>query len=91
MFRRLTAFAAAPESGPARLGLLGAVLITTGGLGAQPPQHDPLLEAIHTSWMRFGHGLVLSSILLWTGVGLMLIAWVGLGRRALAGRDNRHP
>ncbi|MGO8768128.1 MAG: alpha-(1-_6)-mannopyranosyltransferase A [Mycobacterium sp.] len=86
---RLTAFAAAPESGPARLGLLGAVLITTGGLGAgSTRQHDPLLEAIHTSWMRFGHGLVLSSILLWTGVGLMLIAWVGLGRRALAGQTT---
>lgn len=37
------------------------------------------------SWLRFGHGLVLSSILLWTGVGVMLLAWLGLGRRVLAG------
>ena len=37
------------------------------------------------SWLRFGHGLVLSSILLWLGVGLMLIAWLRLGRRVLAG------
>ncbi|WP_214608566.1 hypothetical protein, partial [Mycobacterium tuberculosis] len=40
---------------------------------------------IHMSWLRFGHGLVLSSILLWTGVGVMLLAWLGLGRRVLAG------
>ena len=80
----MIAFAAAPESGPAKLGFLGSVLITTGGLGAgSTRQHDPLLEAIHMSWLRFGHGLVLSSILLWIGVGLMLIAWLGLGRRLL--------
>src|SRR6185312_15717228 len=27
-------------------------------------------------------------IVLWTGVGLMLIAWLGLGRRALAGEAS---
>jgi len=83
---RLRAFVAADESRPAKLGLLGSVLITLGGLGAgSTRQHDPLLESIHMSWLRFGHGLVLSSIVLWAGVGLMLIAWLGLGRRVLAG------
>ncbi len=33
------------------------------------------------SWLRFGHGLVLSSLLLWGGVALMLLAWMWLGRR----------
>jgi alpha-1,6-mannosyltransferase len=85
-FSRLWAFATAEESGPAKLGALGSVLITVGGLGAgSTRQHDPLLESIHMSWMRFGHGMVLSSIVLWAGVGLMLIAWLGLGRRVLAG------
>ncbi len=65
------------------------MLITAGGLGAgSTRQHDPLLESIHMSWLRFGHGLVLSSILLWTGVGLMLIAWLWLGRRLLAGETT---
>lgn len=83
---RIRAFATAPESRPAKLGMLGSVLITVGGLGAgSTRQHDPLLESMHMSWLRFGHGLVLSSVLLWTGVGLMLIAWLGLGRRVLAG------
>ncbi|MDT5140219.1 MAG: alpha,6-mannosyltransferase [Mycobacterium sp.] len=85
-FSRFRAFATSSEAGPARLGFLGAVLITTGGLGAgSTRQHDPLLESLHMSWLRFGHGLVLSSILLWLGVILMLIAWLRLGRRAVAG------
>jgi alpha-1,6-mannosyltransferase len=86
-YSRLLAFSAAPEARPAKLGFLGSLLITGGGLGAGSTKpHDPLLEALHLSWLRFGHGLVLSSIVLWTGVGLMLIAWVTLGRRALAGQ-----
>ncbi|MGA3256405.1 MAG: polyprenol phosphomannose-dependent alpha 1,6 mannosyltransferase MptB, partial [Mycobacterium sp.] len=85
-FLRIFTFATAAESRPAMLGFLGSVLITIGGFGSGSiRQHDPILESVHMSWLRFGHGLVLSSILLWTGVGLMLIAWLGLGRRVLAG------
>ncbi|MHA3021078.1 alpha-(1-_6)-mannopyranosyltransferase A [Mycobacterium sp. BMJ-28] len=81
---RLLLFAASPEAGPARLGFLGAVMITAGGLGAGSTRlHDPLLESLHLSWLRFGHGLVLSSVLLWGGVALMLVAWLGLGRRVV--------
>jgi alpha-1,6-mannosyltransferase len=81
---RLTTFAAAPEARPALLGFLGAVMITAGGLGAGSTRlHDPLLESMHLSWLRFGHGLVLSSVLLWGGVALMLIAWLWLGRRVI--------
>ena len=81
---RLTAFAVSPEARPALLGFLGATLITIGGLGAgSTRQHDPLLESLHLSWLRFGHGLVLSSVLLWSGVALMLMAWLWLGRRVI--------
>jgi alpha-1,6-mannosyltransferase len=81
---RLMAFATSPEARPARLGCLGAVLITAGGLGAGSTRlHDPLLESLHLSWLRFGHGLVLSSVLLWGGVAMMLIAWLWLGRRVI--------
>jgi alpha-1,6-mannosyltransferase len=86
---RLKAFAATPEARPAKLGFVGSVLITAGGLGAGSTKpHDPLLESLHLSWLRFGHGLVLSSILLWAGVGLMLVAWLLLGRRVLAGQAS---
>jgi len=65
-FSRLRQFATTDEGRPALLGFLGAVLITLGGLGAgSTKQHDPLLESLHLSWLRYGHGLVLSSVVLW--------------------------
>ena len=85
-FSRLRQFAVTDEGRPALLGFLGALLITLGGLGAgSTKQHDPLLESLHLSWLRYGHGLVLSSVVLWVGVALMLMAWFWLGRRVLAG------
>jgi alpha-1,6-mannosyltransferase len=88
---RLREFATTTEGRPALLGCLGAALITMGGLGAgSTKQHDPLLESLHLSWLRYGHGLVLSSVLLWIGVTLMLSAWLWLGRRALAGDASEY-
>jgi alpha-1,6-mannosyltransferase len=85
-FPRLRQFATTAEGRPALLGFLGAALITLGGLGAgSTKHHDPLLDSLHMSWLRYGHGLVLSSVLLWIGVALMLSAWLWLGRRVLAG------
>ncbi|WP_458316364.1 alpha-(1-_6)-mannopyranosyltransferase A [Mycolicibacterium brisbanense] len=81
---RLVGFAMSPQGAQARLGFLGAVLLTIGGLGAGSTRlHDPLLESLHLSWLRFGHGLVLSSVMLWVGVALMLMAWLWLGRRVI--------
>ncbi|CAN5632410.1 alpha-(1-_6)-mannopyranosyltransferase A [soil metagenome] len=83
---RLRDFTTAEEGRPALLGCLGAILITAGGLGAGSTRlHDPVLESLHLSWLRFGHGLVLSSVLLWGGVALMLFAWLWLGRRVVGG------
>ena len=88
---RLREFATTTEGRPALLGCLGAALITMGGLGAgSTKQHDPLLESLHLSWPRYGHGLVLSSVLLWIGVALMLSAWLWLGRRVLAGDASEY-
>src|SRR5258708_29699878 len=81
---RLTSFATSPQARPALLGALCAVLTTAGGLGAGSTRlHDPLLESLHLSSLRFGHGLVLSSVLLWIAVALMRTAWLSLGRRVL--------
>ncbi|MBV9090270.1 MAG: alpha-(1-_6)-mannopyranosyltransferase A [Mycobacteriaceae bacterium] len=75
------AFVRSRAGRPALLGCVGALLIAAGGLGAGSTRlHDPLLESLHLSWLRFGHGLVLSSVTLWVGVALMLIAWIWLGR-----------
>ncbi|WP_167102010.1 alpha-(1-_6)-mannopyranosyltransferase A [Mycobacterium sp. DL592] len=81
---RLRTFASGDEGRPALFGFLGAILITVGGLGAgSTRQHDPVLESLHLSWLRFGHGLVVSSVLLWGGVVMMLLAWLWLGRRVI--------
>ncbi|WP_370331174.1 alpha-(1-_6)-mannopyranosyltransferase A [Mycolicibacterium hippocampi] len=83
-FAQLGEFTRSPEARPALVGALGAALITAGGLGAGSTRlHDPVLESMHLSWLRFGHGLVLSSALLWMGVALMLGAWLWLGRRVI--------
>ncbi|EHI13876.1 alpha-(1-_6)-mannopyranosyltransferase A [Mycolicibacterium thermoresistibile] len=88
---RLNQFARSAAGRPALLGGLGAVLITAGGLGAGSTRvHDPLLESLYLSWLRFGHGLVVSSTLLWTGVTLMLIAWLWLGRHVITGRATEY-
>jgi alpha-1,6-mannosyltransferase len=90
-FSRLREFARGAEGRPALLGCLGAALITTGGLGAgSTKQHDPLLDSLHLSWLRYGHGLVLSSVVLWLGVALMLLAWLWVGRRVLVGDASRY-
>lgn len=87
--RQLALFLRSPEGHAAALGLIGTVLITFGGFGAgSVRRRDPLLEVMHLSWLRFGHGLVLSSILVWLGVVLMIVAWVRLGRATLAGRTT---
>ncbi len=84
---RLIAFGRSEQSRPAWIGFAGAALITLGGMGAGSTRlHDPLLESAHLSWLRFGHGLVLSSVLLWSGVAVMLGAWLWLGRMMLDGR-----
>lgn len=89
---RLRQFATTAQARPAWLGCLGAMLITTGGLGAGSTRlQDPLLESLHLSWLRFGHGLVLSSALLWSGVAVMILAWLGLGRRVIDGTATEYP
>ena len=79
-------FLRSPEGHHTILGFVGAVLIMFGGFGAGAVRRrDPLLEDAHLSWLRFGHGFWLSSILVWVGVLLMITAWVRLGRTTIAG------
>lgn len=83
-------FLRTPAGRAAITGFGGAILIAIGGLGAgSTRQHDPLLESVGLSWLRFGHGLVVSSITMWLGVVLMLLAWLGLGRHVIAGKVTK--
>ena len=84
---RAAAFARGPAGRPAVLGVAGSALITLASPGAGSLRAtDPFLERLNLSWMRFGHGQQLSMALLYLGVGLMLVAWVRVGRLVLAER-----
>ncbi|KXF51612.1 hypothetical protein AXA44_14230 [Rhodococcus sp. SC4] len=79
-------FLRSPEGHAAILGFAGAVMMTFGGFGAgSVRREDPLLEAMHLSWLRFGHGQILSTVIVWVGVVAMITAWVRLGRATLGG------
>ncbi|MBL1078370.1 alpha-(1-_6)-mannopyranosyltransferase A [Nocardia sp. 2] len=82
-------FARSPEGHQALSGFLGAIMITFGGFGAGATRvHDPLMEALHLSWMRFGHGYALSTIVIWIGMLLMIVSWVRLGRATIGTADR---
>ncbi|MBB3038891.1 alpha-(1-_6)-mannopyranosyltransferase A [Hoyosella altamirensis] len=82
----LRVFFGRPQGRAALLGVIGALILVAGGLGAgSTRRHDPLLESANLSWLRYGHGLVLASIFVWVGVLLMIWAWVRLGRATLLG------
>ncbi|WP_378739298.1 alpha-(1-_6)-mannopyranosyltransferase A [Nocardia brasiliensis] len=87
--RTAAVFLRSPEGHAALLGFYGAILITFGGFGAgSTRKRDPILEALHLSWLRFGHGYALSTIVIWIGVLLMITAWVRLGRTTIGTGDR---
>lgn len=66
-------------------GFVGSVLIMLGSLGAGGTLiSDPILGSSPLSWIRYGHGQQLAQAVLYIGVGLLVWAWVRLGRDVLA-------
>lgn len=75
-----------PLSGPALLGLIGSLLLAAMAVGAGGILvNDPLLDGGPLSWIRYGHGHDLATVGLYAGVGMLVWAWVRLGRDVLAG------
>jgi alpha-1,6-mannosyltransferase len=80
-----------PTSGLSRRtlvqGTVGSIGILVGSLGAGGDLiQDPLLGNGPFSWIRYGHGQQLAQFVLYVGVGLLVWAWVRLGRDILAKR-----
>ena len=60
-----------------------------GGLGcAGVLRTDPMLGGGVLSALRYGHGLELATVVFYLGLGLLVWAWVWLGRDVLAGRTG---
>lgn len=71
-------------------GLLGAVLLAGGGIGAAfGATPDPVLDDTAFSWLGYGHGKQLAVAVAYAGIVLLVWAWVRLGRDARAGTVDR--
>jgi alpha-1,6-mannosyltransferase len=74
-----------PARGPLLMGLAASLMLVIGGFGAGGVLvHDPLLTNSPLGFWRYGHGRELASVLMYSGVGLMIWAWIRLGRDVLA-------
>ncbi len=74
------------------MGTVGSLLLMIAALGAGGILiKDPVLGHGPLSWVRYGHGRMLANALLYTGFGLVVWAWVRLGRYVLAGRVGSGP
>ncbi|PXY22518.1 polyprenol phosphomannose-dependent alpha 1,6 mannosyltransferase MptB [Prauserella muralis] len=74
------------------LGVVGSVVLMLASLGAGGVLvNDPVLGTGPLSWIRFGHGKALATALLYVGFGLVVWAWVRLGRYVLARRIGSRP
>ncbi|WP_460398895.1 polyprenol phosphomannose-dependent alpha 1,6 mannosyltransferase MptB [Actinophytocola sediminis] len=77
---------------PLVIGLVGAVLLLIGGLGAGAGAvTDPVMSDGPISWMRFGHGKLLSTMVVYLGYALLVVGWIRLGREVIAGRVGTRP
>lgn len=76
-----------PSRGPLLLGLVASVMMVLGSFGAGGVLlHDPILSNSPLGFWRYGHGNQLATLLVYGGVGLMVWAWIQLGREVFAGR-----
>ncbi|GAB2997301.1 polyprenol phosphomannose-dependent alpha 1,6 mannosyltransferase MptB [Amycolatopsis acidiphila] len=74
------------------MGTIGSVLLLLGALGAGGILiRDPVIGTGPLSWVRYGHGRMLANAVLYAGFGLVVWAWVRLGRYMLAGRIGSRP
>ena len=73
-------------SGTVLLGFVGSVVVATMAVGAGGILvHDPMISGGPLSWIRYGHGHYLATVALYLGVGMIVWAWVRLGRDVRGG------
>ncbi|MGH3858566.1 polyprenol phosphomannose-dependent alpha 1,6 mannosyltransferase MptB [Actinokineospora sp.] len=74
------------------LGTAGSLMILISAFGAAGILvSDPVLGHGPLSWIRYGHGRMLATIVLYLGFALVVWAWIRLGRHLLAGRVGSRP
>jgi alpha-1,6-mannosyltransferase len=74
------------------LGAAGSLMMLLAAFGAAAvPVHDPILGNGPFSFIRYGHGQMLASLILYAGFVMLVWAWVRLGRHVLDGRTGSRP
>jgi alpha-1,6-mannosyltransferase len=74
------------------LGTAGSVLMLLASYGAAAlPAHDPVLGSGPLSLVHYGHGRMLSTLVIYLGFVMLVWAWVRLGRYVLDGRVGSRP
>jgi alpha-1,6-mannosyltransferase len=77
---------------PIVLGTIGSLMLLLGGFGAAATAvNDPFLSEGPASWVRYGHGKMLATVVVYLGYVLLVWAWVRLGRQVLAGKVGTRP
>lgn len=78
-----------PGRGAPAVGLAGSVLVSLGAFGAGATvRHDPVLSGTVLSAVRYGHGRLLATAVVYLGIFLLVSAWVRLGHSARAGKAD---
>ena len=76
-----------PPRGPLLMGAAASLLMVIGGFGGGGTLvRDPVLTNSPLGFWRYGHGREIAVALIYIGVGLLVWAWVRLGREVLARR-----
>ncbi|MFD2472531.1 polyprenol phosphomannose-dependent alpha 1,6 mannosyltransferase MptB [Amycolatopsis silviterrae] len=71
------------------VGLIGSVLVSLGAFGAGATlRHDPVLSGTVLNAVRFGHGRMLATAVVYLGIFLLVVSWIRLGRSVRAGQAS---
>ncbi|MFL6119099.1 polyprenol phosphomannose-dependent alpha 1,6 mannosyltransferase MptB [Actinophytocola sp.] len=73
------------------LGTAGSLLLLAGSFAAAAGSvRHPFLTG-PLDWLNYGHGRMLAEFAVYLGYALMVVAWIRLGRHAIAGRVGTRP
>ncbi|MFT4201465.1 polyprenol phosphomannose-dependent alpha 1,6 mannosyltransferase MptB [Gordonia sp. (in: high G+C Gram-positive bacteria)] len=63
------------------VGVVGSILVALGAFGvADVPRLNTVAADAGLEWLTYGHGKTLAAVTFWTGVAILVVCWVRIGR-----------